>query len=153
IVAQQCSGAPNENPTFLKPIAIPIPRFRTLPVDGGLGGRVHEPSTVFQPASSAHFSTTCGIDTPFGSGDPTERIDPSRTTLRIRISTVSSPNASASLFICPSAQNAPCGPPNPRNAPPGMLLVYTAYESTATFGISYGPVQVKVALPSTLVEV
>ena len=45
------------------------------------------------------FSTTCGILTPLGSGVPTEMIDPSRTMLRMRISTGSSPSVSANLLI------------------------------------------------------
>jgi hypothetical protein len=33
--------------------------------------------------------------------------------------------------------------PKPRNAPAGGKFVYTAYESSATFSMSYGPAAVK----------
>src|SRR4030065_99000 len=154
--AVELSGAPNEKPTFLKAQAKPRPRLRygasVLPSEVR-GGRDHPPEVLLQPAASAHFSTTVPIDTPLGSGVPTESRAPSRRRLRARISTGSIPSFSARRLICDSAAKAPCGPPKPRNAPPGILFVYTEYASTFTFGISYGPVHINAAFPSTLAEV
>ncbi len=82
-----------------------------------------------------------------------EITEPSLKRLRIRSSTGSIFSASASLSTCNSAIKAACGPPKPLKAPPGISLVYTAYASVATLGISYGPLAKSVALPNTLVEV
>jgi hypothetical protein len=86
-------------------------------------GRAHRPFSCRQPNVSAHCFTTGPMVTPLGSGVPTEVGTPSVSTLRSRIVTGSRPNTSASLFIWPSAAKAACGPPKPRNAPPGTLLV------------------------------
>src|SRR3972149_3399624 len=124
--AAQCSANPNEKPTFLKPQAKPTPYFLCAWRLDARGGGCQPDSIRVQPDSSAQRSTTVSRLTPFGTEVPTERIDPSRTTFFKRNSTGSMPNASASLSICISAAYNPCGPPKPRNAPLGMLFVYTA---------------------------
>ena len=52
-----------------------------------------------------------------------------------------------------SAMNSAWGEPKPRNAPLGTLLVTTAAASMVTLGMTYGPTQVTVALPRTLLLV
>ena len=61
---------------------------------------------------------------------------PSRRVLTRRISTGSIPSASASLLIWLSAAKAAWGAPNPRNAPAGVALVYTAWLSISALGTS-----------------
>ena len=64
---------------------------------------------------------------------------PVRIALRSRISTGSSPQASASLSICDSWAKHACTTPNPRIAPHGRWFVRTAYPSTTALAQRYGP--------------
>ena len=131
-VAQHSSTKPKEKPTFLKAQAKPRPRLRCASCAGTslkFSGwswpekRTQPPFDWRQPAAWAQLSTTWGIETPLGMGVPTDIRLPSRRMLRMRSSTESISSASASRLIWDSAAKAPCGPPNPRKAPPGMLLV------------------------------
>jgi hypothetical protein len=56
--------------------------------------------------------------------------------LRRRITSGSSPTASASRSICISAANSVCGAPKPRKAPFGGVFVITTRERMRTFGQS-----------------
>ena len=73
--------------------------------------------------------------------------------LRTRISTGSTPHASASLSSCDSFAKHACTTPNPRIAPHGRWLVRTAHPSTTAFGQRYGPCVCVIALRSTADEV
>ena len=42
-----------------------------------------------------------------------------------------------------------CGTPKPRNAPAGVLFVYTKWESIRQLGILYGPFAVEAAFQAT----
>ncbi len=136
MIASHCSGAPKEKPTFLKEQAMPRPRRMVVGEVGNdwKGERWAKTSTVGrpgsrlvpQPAACAAASITSAMLTPGGMGVCVVSRLPSRKTFLSRSSTGSMPSASASLFIWHSAANAPCGPPKPRNAPPGTLLVVTA---------------------------
>ena len=72
------------------------------------------------PALGEAFSL---ILTPTGIGAPVMPRLASCTMLRRRTSTGSRSSASARRFICISATNEPCGPPKPRKAPAGGLVV------------------------------
>ena len=73
--------------------------------------------------------------------------------LRSRISTGSSPHASASLSICDSWAKHACTTPKPRIAPHGRWLVRTAQPSTTAFAHRYGPWVWVIALSSTADDV
>src|SRR3712207_8178235 len=62
------------------------------------------------------------------------------------------PSASASLSMFASCAKQTCGAPNPRIAPQGGLLEYTAVPSISAFGTSYGPAMNEVAFPTTAGE-
>ena len=74
--------------------------------------------------------------TPAGIGVWAMLGDPSRRVLTRRMSMGSMPSASASLFTWHSTAKAACGAPKPRNAPPGVALVYTTWVSMAALGSS-----------------
>ena len=64
---------------------------------------------------------------------------PSTSRFLRRSSYGSSPNRAAIMSSCVSYAQAAWDTPYPRNAPAGGTFVYTAYESTQTFGIACGP--------------
>ena len=82
-----------------------------------------EPGSPLLATSRCSRSNTGSMVTPGGTTLRVAWIEPSCQQLRRRSSMGSIPSASASLFICISAAKWACGPPKPRNAPLGTLVV------------------------------
>ena len=106
---------PESGALFVILCSLPAPRSPIL----GTG----EPGSPLPTASCCSRSNTGSMVTPGGTMLRVAWIEPSCQQLRRRSSTGSMPSASASLFICISAAKWACGPPKPRNAPLGTLVV------------------------------
>ena len=117
--ARPRSTSPLPMPVFLAPHAIPAYRASRY--------------------ASRTASSVALIPTPGPSRWPVPNRSPTSSALRHRISQRSMPACSASMSSTPSSANAAWLTPNPRIAPDGGLLVYTALASTSTLGTRYGP--------------
>src|SRR5829696_9851193 len=142
---------------FLNPTANPTPR-RTpsprvvFPEPPGSRSGSRGSSSAGGGSSAAAARIVSGIGTDPVSRWPVGRTSPGFNALRSRSSTGSMSSPAASLSICASVAKQVWTAPNPRIAPHGGLLLYTAVDSISAFGTSYGPQAKDAAFEQTAVD-